>query len=243
LSGFKKGNPIIFKYYYKRGDDVTVINSAYVLKEGDGYFSTGAYTSVELVLGPYYPPDPPQNLTVTDSIQVIRLQWTPNSESDLKYYNVYRSESGTFEPEMTTLIGKVFPPNHTLADSLLENSSIYYYRVTAVDSVESESKASIFCKVLAVYIDVWNVVFKQRKDGSAIVDVNFTFSGHDTTHYQVQPFLSNDDGASWFELSQTSGEVGLVQPGVNRHFIWNFGQEMPDSYYKNVKLKVRVTTR
>jgi len=243
LSGFKKGNPIIFKYYYKRGDDVTVINSAYVLKEGDGYFSTGAYTSVELVLGPYYPPDPPQNLTVTDSIQVIRLQWTPNSESDLKYYNVYRSESGTFEPEMTTLIGKVFPPNHTFADSLLENSSIYYYRVTAVDSVESESKASIFCKVLAVYIDVWNVVFKQRKDGSAIVDVNFTFSGHDTTHYQVQPFLSNDDGVSWFELSQTSGEVGLVQPGVNRHFIWNFGQEMPDSYYKNVKLKVRVTTR
>jgi len=189
-----------------------------------------------------FPPRIPTGLTVMDSIQAIKLTWNQNTEGDFSHYNLYRGLSVDFSTDASNLIATILPLQTVFIDSLIQNAVTYFYKLAAVDTLNAESDP-IICSVLAVYLDIWDVSFNQRRDGSTLVDVNFSFSGHDTTHYSVRPFLSTDDGKNWFELSQTTGEVGLVQPGVNRHFIWNFGQEMPDSYYKNVKLKVRVTTR
>ncbi|MBC8401865.1 MAG: VCBS repeat-containing protein, partial [Candidatus Marinimicrobia bacterium] len=78
-------------------------------------------------------PNPPQNLTSTPGNQQITLRWSANSESDLHKYNIYRDTSST----AITLIDSVVsssPPDTFYIDMGLTNGTIYYYRITAVDS-------------------------------------------------------------------------------------------------------------
>ena len=243
LSGFKQNNSITLKYFTRVANSTTVFNCGYQVVEGTGLFGYKPYTVLNPLVGIYYPPNPPENVRVENYIQEIVLEWDANTEPDLMCYNIYRSLSSSFNLDNNTLVGTVPKNQTTFIDSLIENGKTYYYLVTAIDTLLSESNPSNTVPVLAVYLAIWDVTFNQRKDGSALVDVNFSFSGHDTTHYLVRPFLSTDNGNNWFELSQTAGEVGLVNPGINRHFLWDLGVEMPDSYYKNVKVKVIVSIR
>jgi len=243
LSGFKQNNSITLKYFTRVANSATVFNCGYQVVEGTGLFGYQPYTVLNPLVGIYYPPNPPQNVRVENYIQKIVLEWNTNTEPDLLYFNIYRSLSSSFNLDTNTLMGTVPKNQTTFIDSLIENGKTYYYLVTAVDTLLSESNPSNTVPVLAVYLAIWDVTFNQRKDGSALVDVNFSFTGHDTTHYLVRPFLSTDEGKNWFELSQTTGEVGLVNPGINRHFLWDLGVEMPDSYYKSVRVKVIVSTR
>lgn len=244
LVGFTKGHPIKIRYFGRRDGEEHLFATNFTLIEGDGRFGTGAFSSVENILNHEIPNlIPPQNISSLNNIQNITLVWDSYLTQNVTGFSIYRSQIPAFELETALLLGELNSTITTFIDTNIVNNAIYYYAVTASDTINRISEPAYFGPVQAIYIDVQEVAFAQRKDGSALVDVNFTFSGHDTTYYLVQPLVSIDDGNSWLELTRTSGEVGNVRPGVNRQFIWNFGQEMPDSYYKNVKIKVIVSTR
>lgn len=244
LAGFTKGHPIKIRYFGRRDGGEHLFATNFTLIEGDGRFGTGAFSSMLDFLDHEIPNlVPPQNFTFANNIQNITLVWESYTTQNIAGFAVYRSNNPEFTLESISLLEELNSSAITYIDSNIVNDAIYYYAITAKDTINRVSEPVYLGPVQAVYIDVQDVAFAQRKDGSALVDVNFTFSGHDTTYYLVQPLVSIDNGNSWLELTRTSGEVGNVRPGVNRHFIWDFGQEMPDSYYKNVKVKVIVSTK
>jgi len=80
------------------------------------------------------PPAPPSGLSATAiSSSRIDLSWTPNTEGDLEYYNVYRSDVG--------LIGS--PVGNSYSDTGLSAETTYTYEVTAVDTSDNESGHSV----------------------------------------------------------------------------------------------------
>ncbi|NOZ76051.1 MAG: DUF1573 domain-containing protein, partial [FCB group bacterium] len=78
------------------------------------------------------PPDTPQNLTAIPVNRRVTLNWSPNTESDLEKYRLYRDTSSP----ATTLIDSVVassPPDTFYIDTTVINGQTYYYRIKAVD--------------------------------------------------------------------------------------------------------------
>jgi hypothetical protein len=84
------------------------------------------------------PPAQVTDLTVTTvSSSQLDLNWNANSETDLDYYNVYRSTTrdGSYE-----FIDS--PTTNSYSDTGLAPSTTYYYMVSAVDNSDNEGTAS-----------------------------------------------------------------------------------------------------
>jgi hypothetical protein len=79
------------------------------------------------------PPAAPANVTATPGDTRVQLAWTPNSETDLAGYNVYR---GTSTPVATTTpINGTSPlPSASFLDTGVTNGSTYFYVVSALDT-------------------------------------------------------------------------------------------------------------
>ncbi|MCK4447098.1 MAG: DUF1565 domain-containing protein, partial [Candidatus Marinimicrobia bacterium] len=114
-------------YFNGTIDEVNIYNRALTQSEIDSLYNIGGWP----------PPDTPQNLSSTPGNQKVTLRWNQNTESDLHKYNIYRD---TLSPA-TTLIDSVVdsPPDTFYTDTGLMNGQIYYYRITAVDSIGNES--------------------------------------------------------------------------------------------------------
>ncbi|MFH1148921.1 MAG: CARDB domain-containing protein [Actinomycetota bacterium] len=86
------------------------------------------------------PPAAPADIVVLDPETGGRLllSWDASTESDLAGYRLYRAidPAGPF-----TLVTSLLASN-AFEDSTLENGTVYYYRVTAVDVAGNESEAS-----------------------------------------------------------------------------------------------------
>ena len=70
----------------------------------------------------------------------IALDWNANPETDLMGYRVYRSTEAGFTPTVEHLLMQVSSPG--FVDKDIEVGTLYYYRITAIDSGAKESKAS-----------------------------------------------------------------------------------------------------
>ncbi len=85
------------------------------------------------------PPAQPSNLAASTSGSGITLTWSPNTESDLAGYNVYRSSSAT---------GTFFKLNSSpftsanFTDTNAASGQTSYYQVTAIDTSNNESTAA-----------------------------------------------------------------------------------------------------
>jgi len=100
-------------------------------------------------MGAYYfhqgdiePPAKPINLQAVSSSGKIVLSWSPNSESDLSYYKIYRSKIQNFIPASSDSLSVVFAPDTSYEDSSVIFGETYYYRISAVDISENESDYS-----------------------------------------------------------------------------------------------------
>jgi hypothetical protein len=85
-------------------------------------------------------PNPPGFVTGNGEPTSIGLQWSPNTESDLMGYNIYRSSSavGPFTRSNTVVTGRI----SAYEDGPLTALTRYYYQVSAVDSSGNESLRS-----------------------------------------------------------------------------------------------------
>ena len=84
------------------------------------------------------PPAAPTGLTATAvSSSQIDLNWADNTESDLSYYNVYRSTSGGSYSRIASNVRL-----SAYSNTGLTAETTYYYAVTAVDKSGNESSKS-----------------------------------------------------------------------------------------------------
>ncbi|MDQ2085630.1 PKD domain-containing protein [Herbivorax sp. ANBcel31] len=83
-------------------------------------------------------PAVPEDIEVTNTEGNIRLEWSKGSETNLKYYNVYRStiKDGQYLLKENNLTSLGF------VDRNVSFGGKYFYKVTAVDSAGNESEKS-----------------------------------------------------------------------------------------------------
>jgi hypothetical protein len=107
----------------------------------------GTRSDIGLFGGPYgekytyqdLAPKPPRNITGVYEEKQIVLKWNKNTESDFKYYRIYRDTVTGFIYDTTKLVGSttdtLFRENLPYRNS----ETKYYYLVTALDSTENQS--------------------------------------------------------------------------------------------------------
>lgn len=85
-------------------------------------------------------PAPPTGLVASSTIDLVQLTWNKNLESDLKGYNLYRSDTvdGNYK-----LINSSLLTLEKFDDSNVLGDIHYYYVVKAVDTIGNESGASV----------------------------------------------------------------------------------------------------
>ena len=86
------------------------------------------------------PPAAPTTLAAVAGENLVTLDWTANTESDLSGYNVY--QAGTAGGPYTQ-VNAVLVTDVSYVDTGLTNDVAYYYVVTAVDSSGNESLLSV----------------------------------------------------------------------------------------------------
>ncbi|MDZ7288532.1 MAG: T9SS type A sorting domain-containing protein [candidate division KSB1 bacterium] len=82
------------------------------------------------------PPAAPQNLRATPYDRLVELDWDDNTEADLYDYQVYRATNAT--GPFTRLSSDAVRASYHF-DTPVANGTVYYYKVTAVDSSTNES--------------------------------------------------------------------------------------------------------
>ncbi len=87
----------------------------------------------------------------------IDLIWTPNTDSDLRGYNVYRSDSptGTYQRANNRLI----EGTSYFRDDGLEKETMYYYKISAVDQSANESDLTTYLETSTTikYLSGWPI--------------------------------------------------------------------------------------
>ena len=86
------------------------------------------------------PPAMPENLSATTDNRQITLSWNKNTETDFYQYFVY----GGTDPFPTTIVATISSiDDTTVIISDLENGTIYYYRLSAIDYAFLESEKTL----------------------------------------------------------------------------------------------------
>jgi hypothetical protein len=95
------------------------------------------------------PPSAPKSIEVnmTEKPNQVTITWSPNSETDLEGYKIYRSETALagFEDVTNGIIAK---GQERYIDAGILAGTKYYYRVTAVDEAGNEGGSSDIVSIL-----------------------------------------------------------------------------------------------
>ncbi|MGB8320363.1 MAG: FG-GAP-like repeat-containing protein [Ignavibacteriaceae bacterium] len=136
-------------------------------------------------------PNTPNSTSFTGHETSIDIRWTPNSDSDLKGYNVYRSSGldGTYQKINNRLIEGTSYFN----DMDLEKETIYYYKVSAVDEDANESG-------LTSAIETWTTIANLSGWPIKGNEGNFVFAS--STLFDV-----DNDGAMEIFTADASGKI------------------------------------
>src|SRR5215211_1234746 len=88
------------------------------------------------------PPAQPQGLAATAGNGSVSLSWTPNTDADLRGYNLYRSTSSPVSTSGTPVNGGTPLGAASYTDNGVSNGTTYYYAVVAVDNSWNASPPS-----------------------------------------------------------------------------------------------------
>ncbi len=107
-------------------------------------------------------PRPPVNLTVSIDSGLITLTWNKNTEADFSRYRLYGDTTNNFLIDSTKLISE--QTDTFYIGKLPYRSDKYYYKLTAVDNQNNQSKPGEEIEIILVNIseEKWNVVDEYR---------------------------------------------------------------------------------
>ena len=179
-------------------------------------------------------PGIPQGLALSIIEELIHLEWNPNSESDLQYYNIY---SRIYDPEPWFW---TFESSTANSEYLLENTElIMEYTVTAVDHNGNESDFSN-----SVTNDVLNIVGNTIPEEftlypsfpnpfNPVTNINYTLPIGEIVIVSIFDIFGNLNDVV-FEGEQVSGEYFLQ---------WNAGEVASGIYIVQVKAGSEIRTQ
>jgi formylglycine-generating enzyme required for sulfatase activity len=103
--------------------------------------------------------------------------------------------------------------------------------------------AFIFQFAFAQQAEVTNVTAAQRTDGSKLVDITYDITEDSLfTAFNVSVEVSFDGGATYTQTNYVEGDVGVnISSGTGRQITWLLGDEYPDIFFEDVKVKVTAT--
>lgn len=89
-------------------------------------------------------------------------------------------------------------------------------------------------------IDVENVRFEQRTDGDLLVDIYYDLSNTGGNTVDISVEASDDSGTTWIlPCNSLIGDVGIgISEGNNKHILWNFYADNPDTSGFGYKVRV-----
>ena len=146
----------LMRYNIYRGTDstnVSIIDSTVNLNESNLIPSAGTYfyrisavdsSGFESVAAKMTiiitPPGAPQNLTTAASSGQVILKWNKNTEGDFLKYRIYKGTTSGGEILSDSTSGGITDTTKTITG--LTNGTVYYFKVTAIDSERFESASS-----------------------------------------------------------------------------------------------------
>jgi uncharacterized protein (TIGR02145 family) len=117
---------------------------------------------------------------------------------------------------------------------------IYSVSLTVINDFGQDTKTRIeYITVLEDIGIISEVSASQRTDGSRMVDVSYNLDGSQTS-YPIILEVSFNDGSTYEEVTDVSGDIGTVEPGTGLTITWDAGTEFPAGFYYET-VKVRVT--
>lgn len=130
------------------------------------------------VTGPIQPTDvaPPAPQGVTGYLDrgMARLDWDPTAAPDLAGYRVYRAAPGGIFQLQTEI-----PTTQPAFSQAIERGTLYFYKVTAVDSAGQESAASTERLISARAVDELQILLLGNSQGGTVeldsTDVQFPY--------------------------------------------------------------------
>jgi len=84
-----------------------------------------------LYAGSKFPPNAPLDLEATPFADSVGLSWTPNLETNLSYYKIYRNIADSLHTADS--VDRVLAPDTNYFDKGIVNGITYYYWISAVD--------------------------------------------------------------------------------------------------------------
>jgi hypothetical protein len=118
----------------------------------------GSRSDIGLYGGPFgesykyqdLPPRIPINFTATVDSPEVKLSWNKNTESDFRYYRLYRDTIADFTISTANLVSDLLDTFYIQQFPQWDKN--YYYKVTAVDNQanESEPSAEVFINITSI---------------------------------------------------------------------------------------------
>ena len=161
--------------------------------------------------------------------QVIRLNWSPNVEPNLKCYKIYRDITSNPINEISI----VYKPDTTYFDYDITTGQGYYYCVAAVDSADNVSE---FSDKIYVYSDnstqVSLITFSAEVKEEKIILSWSTTPESDNFSFEIQ---KSDDGKSFKSIGLVSGHG--TWPGLATYNFVDSDISYGTSYYRLKQLR------
>jgi minor extracellular protease Epr len=179
-------------------------------------------------------PSAPQNLKATAGNAQVTLSWSaPSSDggSAITNYNIYRGTVSGAETPLTT-IGNVL----TYTDTGLTNGQIYYYQVTAVNSIGESNRSNeanatpsaSIVKTLSVTVKTDKATYSRGSNVRITVTVKDSSTGNGLQGASVKVTVYYPSGSVAWTGSGTTDSSGTVR------FNYRIGQNAPKGTYKVV---------
>jgi hypothetical protein len=178
-------------------------------------------------------PEAPRNLVIAVADQSLQLTWEAGDNSTIDRYRIYRGDSLT---ATFSLIDSSETANYT--DANLLNGRLYYYQVSAVDTLNRSGERSAIAwgapNLYAVIINDGDSTTNSR-------DVTLTLVAPATSLYMRIANTADYAGSSWESFVSTKAWVlpqGAGSKTVYAMFRDSYGNSTTGSYSDNILLQM-----
>jgi hypothetical protein len=181
------------------------------------------------------PPEPPKSLKGTISYNNVNLSWSPNLETDIKGYNIYRSSDGVNYSKLNLSVLDI----PKFDDNTVENGKEYYYQITAVDNFDNESNKSLpYVATLPKPVINWT------EDSSSIIMSTGKWRSFSNSSFSEGTILYTGQKGATIELaftgtgirlySLTSPYYGLAEIYIDNEKVQEINQFSAKTKYKQL---------